>query len=98
MLTFSLAVFLLIISPGPGVLSLAGFGAVSRWRRGINYLAGLFLGNNLVCIAVISGLAAVILADPMTRIALSILSSIYLGRLAFKIAFAGIRINSFELS
>ena len=92
MLTFSLAVFLLIISPGPGVLSLAGVGAVSGWRLGISYLAGLFLGNNVVCLAVISGLAAVIMADQMTRVALLILSTTYLGYLAFKIAFADTKI------
>ena len=91
MLTFSLAVFLLIISPGPGVLSLAGVGAVSGWRPGINYLIGLFLGNNIVCIAVISGVAAVIMADELARAVLLILTSTYLGHLAFKIAFAETR-------
>ena len=33
MLTFVLAVFLLIITPGPGVLSLAGVGAAYGWRQ-----------------------------------------------------------------
>jgi threonine/homoserine/homoserine lactone efflux protein len=32
MLTFALAVFLLIITPGPGVLLLAGVGAAYGWR------------------------------------------------------------------
>jgi threonine/homoserine/homoserine lactone efflux protein len=34
MLTFALAVFLLIITPGPGVLSLAGVVAAYGWRQG----------------------------------------------------------------
>jgi len=43
MLTFTLAVFLLIITPGPGVLSLGGVGAAYGWRQGFRYLFGLFL-------------------------------------------------------
>jgi threonine/homoserine/homoserine lactone efflux protein len=38
MLTFTLVVFLLIITPGPGVLSLAGVGAAYGWRQGFWYL------------------------------------------------------------
>ncbi|MEC8551875.1 MAG: LysE family translocator, partial [Pseudomonadota bacterium] len=32
MLTFAAAVFLLIVTPGPGVLSTAGVGAAFGWR------------------------------------------------------------------
>ena len=64
MLTFAAAVFLLIVTPGPGVLSTAGVGAAFGWRQGLFYVAGLCAGTNLVSLAVISGLAAVILADP----------------------------------
>ena len=38
MLTFALAVFLLIITPGPGVLSLAGVVAAYGWRQGFRAL------------------------------------------------------------
>ena len=78
MLTFTLAVFLLIITPGPGVLSLAGVGAAYGWRQGFRYLFGLFLGTNLVCFAVISGLATAVLADTIIRTMLLIISVVYL--------------------
>lgn len=92
MIAFALAVFLLLVTPGPGVLSLAGVGAAFGWRQGISYLSGLFIGNNLVCIAVISGLATMILASPSIRMALLIISAAYLGYLAFRIAFSGAKI------
>ncbi|MDA8649362.1 LysE family transporter [Alphaproteobacteria bacterium] len=92
MIAFALAVFLLLVTPGPGVLSLAGVGAAFGWRQGISYLSGLFVGNNLVCIAVISGLATMILASPSIRVALMIISAAYLGYLAFRIAFSGAKI------
>jgi threonine/homoserine/homoserine lactone efflux protein len=92
MIAFALAVFLLLVTPGPGVLSLAGVGAAFGWRQGISYLSGLFIGNNLVCIAVISGLATVLLANPSIRITLLIISAAYLGYLAFRIAFSGAKI------
>ena len=92
MIAFALAVLLLLITPGPGVLSLAGVGAAFGWRQGISYLSGLFIGNNLVCIAVISGLATVLLANPSIRKILLIISAAYLGYLAFRIAFSGAKI------
>jgi threonine/homoserine/homoserine lactone efflux protein len=98
MLTFALAVFLLIITPGPGVLSLAGVGAAFGLRQGFSYLAGLFIGTNLVCFAVISGLATVMLTTPLIRTLLLIASAAYLGYLAFKIAFAGAKIAFIHMS
>lgn len=98
MLTFALAVFLLIITPGPGVLSLAGVGAAFGLRQGFSYLAGLFIGTNLVCFAVISGLATVMLTTSLIRTLLLIASAAYLGYLAFKIAFAGAKIAFIHMS
>ncbi|MEC7360938.1 MAG: LysE family translocator [Pseudomonadota bacterium] len=89
MLTFAAAVFLLIVTPGPGVLSTAGVGAAFGWRKGLFYVAGLCAGTNLVSLAVISGLAAVILAEPVVRTVLLFASSAYLGYLALRIALAG---------
>ena len=63
MLTFALAVFFLIITPGPGVLSVAGVGASFGSKPGARYIAGLFIGTNLVGLAVVSGLAAILLAS-----------------------------------
>ncbi|MEM8654897.1 MAG: LysE family translocator [Pseudomonadota bacterium] len=89
MLTFAAAVFFLIITPGPGVLSAAGVGAAYGMRSGLRYVLGLFIGNNLVILAVISGLAALILASPVVRTILFALSTAYLLYLAARIAFAG---------
>ncbi|MDB3880355.1 LysE family translocator [Alphaproteobacteria bacterium] len=97
MIAFALAVFLLLITPGPGVLSLAGVGAAFGWRQGISYLSGLFMGNNLVCIAVISGLATVIIANPLIRMILMIVSAAYLSYLAFRIAFSGANIAFIQM-
>ena len=92
MLTFAAAVLFLIGTPGPGVLSTAGVGAGFGFRAGLRYLIGLFIGTNLVLLAVITGLAAVILALPALRVLLMVLSLGYLVYLAAKIAFAGSRI------
>ena len=89
MLTFAAAVFFLIITPGPGVLSAAGVGAAYGMRSGLRYVLGLFIGNNLVILAVVSGLAALILASPLVRIVLFALSTAYLLYLAMRIALAG---------
>ena len=67
MIVFGLAVLLLIIIPGPGVFSTAGVGANFGWNRGLLYIAGLCLRTNLGGVAVISGLAAIILAEPLIR-------------------------------
>ena len=96
MLTFALAVLFLIVTPGPGVLSLAGVGAAFGYHHGSRYLVGLFIGTNLVCLGVITGLAAAMLADPGIRIVFSIASATYLCWLAFRIAFAGARIAFIE--
>ena len=92
MLTFAAAVLFLIGTPGPGVLSTAGVGAGFGFRAGLRYLIGLFIGTNLVLLAVISGLAAVVLAVPSLRVLLMGASLAYLVYLAGKIAFAGSRI------
>jgi len=92
MLEFAAAVFFLIITPGPGVLSVAGVGSGYGYRPGIAYMGGLWIGNGLVSLAVISGIAAVVLAQPGLREVLLWGSAAYLLWLAAKIAFAGARI------
>ena len=59
--------FLLIITPGPGVLTFAGVGAAYGWRQAFRYLFDLILGTNLVCVAVISGFATAVLAGTIIR-------------------------------
>ena len=89
MLTFAISVFLLIITPGPGVLSTAGFGTAYGFKKSLRYVFGLFLGTNLVFLAVASGLIAVLLSVPSLRVFLLVLSTCYLLYLASKIALAG---------
>ena len=89
---FAAAVFLLIITPGPGVLSTAGVGSAYGFRAGLSYVTGLFIGTNLVALAVVTGVAAAILANPTLRTALAVASIGYLLYLALKIAFAGARV------
>jgi threonine/homoserine/homoserine lactone efflux protein len=96
MLAFGLAVFFLIITPGPGVLSTAGVGSAYGYGAGTRYVAGLFVGTNLVALAVVSGLAALVLSDPAIRMVLLVASAAYLLYLAFRIAFAGSRIAFIE--
>lgn len=96
MLTFAAALFFLIVTPGPGVLSTAGVGSGYGFRAGLAYVAGLFVGTNLVALAVVSGLAALVLAEPLVRDVLFFASFGYLLYLAAKIAFAGSRIAFIE--
>ena len=98
MLTFAIVSLLMFITPGPGVLSLAGVGAAFGWRHGLRYIAGLFAGHFLVSIAVITGLAAIILAEPFIRRLLLLASAGYLGYLALQIALAGSKISFIQIN
>jgi threonine/homoserine/homoserine lactone efflux protein len=93
MIEFALAVFFLLITPGPGVLSTAGIGAAYGYRAGFAYLGGLMVGGGVTMLLVISGLAAVVLAVPWLRFALLLASVGYLTYLAWRIASAGARIG-----
>jgi len=91
-LTFAAAVFFLVITPGPGVLTLAGVGSAFGRAAGLRFIAGLWIGHNIVATLVVTGLAALILAEPRLRVVLAVLTIGYLCYLAFRIAFAGARI------
>ena len=88
MLSFIVVVILMFITPGPGVLSLAGTGAAFGWRQGLRYMAGLWVGHFLVSLAVITGLATIILAEPLIRAILLFICAGYFGYLALRIALA----------
>ena len=87
----------MFVTPGPGVLSLAGVGAAFGWRQGFVYMAGLFVGHVLVSLAVITGLATIILAEPLVRTILLFCSAGYLSYLALRIALAGSKIGFIEM-
>ena len=63
MVTFTIAVILFFITPGPAVLSVAGVGSAFGSGPGIKYIAGLWVGTNLVAIVIVSGLAATALEN-----------------------------------
>jgi threonine/homoserine/homoserine lactone efflux protein len=96
MIEFALAVFFLIVTPGPGVLSVAGIGSAYGFRAGLRYITGLFIGHNTVALLVISGIAATALAIPWLRTVLAWASVGYLLYLAAKIAFAGSKLAFIE--
>lgn len=98
MLTFAVAVFFLLITPGPGVLTTAGVGSGFGYPAGLRFLSGLFVGTNLVAAAVVSGLAAVVLAVPEIRIAATWASVAFFVWLASKIALSGARVGFIEAS
>ena len=96
MLDFALACIFLIITPGPGVLSVAGVGSGFGFRAGSRYLWGLCFGNLMVAALVVSGLAAAVFAIPYVREVLLVLSVAYMIYLAAKVAFAGSKIGFIE--
>ena len=55
MIAYIIISFLMMVTPGPGVLSLAGVGAGFGWRVGMMYLIGLFFGTNGVALLVVLG-------------------------------------------
>jgi len=78
------------------VLSTAGVGSGFGFRPGLVYIVGLFIGTNLVALAVVSGLAGIILAEPYVRTILLLASTAYLFYLAARIAFSGSKIAFIE--
>ena len=93
MINFALAVFFLIVTPGPGVLSVAGVGAVFGYKSGIRYIVGLCLGTNLVAIAVVTGLATIVLSNYPLRLTFMLCSSSYLLFLAYNIVIHGTTVS-----
>lgn len=98
MLTYAAAVFFLIITPGPGVLTTAGVGSAYGYNAGLRYVTGLCIGTNLVSVLVVTGVAAAVLAHPSIRTVLLYASAAYLLYLAARIAFAGSKIAFMERS
>lgn len=96
MFAFLASVFFLLITPGPGVLSTAGVSAAFGARPAYRYLTGLFIGTNLVALAVVTGIAGLMLAHPIIRPILLYLSIAYLFYLAARIALAGSSIAFIE--
>ena len=92
MVTFALAVFFMIATPGPAVLALAGVGAAFSFKDGLRFLIGLTIGYLLVWALVITGLASVVFSVSYMRTIFLIISSGYLIYLSFKIMMKGSKI------
>lgn len=96
MIEYIVAVFFLVITPGPGVLTTAGVGAAYGFRSGLGYMFGIIFGGQAVMGLVASGLAAAVLATPFVREVLLALSAGYLLYLALKIGVSGSNIAFIE--
>ena len=76
------------MTPGPGVLSLAGTDAAFGVQNGLRYMLGLWVGHSSVSLTVVTGLAAIILTEPVVRSVLMYICAGYFLYLALRIAFA----------
>ena len=86
MTSYIIISFLMMVTPGPGVLSLAGVGAGFGWRVGIIYLIGLFLGTNGVALLVVLGFKQFLFEIDGVELTFLVLSLSYLSFLSWRIA------------
>ena len=86
MTSYIIISFLMMVTPGPGVLSLAGVGAGFGWRVGIMYLIGLFLGTNGVALLVVLGFKQFLFEIDGVELTFLVLSLSYLSFLSWRIA------------
>lgn len=86
MVAYIIVSFLMMVTPGPGVLSLAGVGAGFGWRIGIMYLIGLFFGTNGVALLVVLGFKQFLFEINGVELTFLFLSLSYLSFLSWRIA------------
>jgi threonine/homoserine/homoserine lactone efflux protein len=86
MITYIIISFLMMVTPGPGVLSLAGVGAGFGWKVGMMYLIGLFFGTNGVALLVVLGFKQFLFDIDGVEITFLLLSLSYLSFLSWRIA------------
>ncbi len=83
-----LAALVLMGSPGPATVSLAGVGAAFGVRNGVPYLGGVMLGTFGVLVMIATGVTGLILAVPGAAVVLTVIAVAYILYLAWKIASA----------
>jgi threonine/homoserine/homoserine lactone efflux protein len=93
MLSYALAVIILMTIPGPALLTIFGIGAAFGYRAGIQYVVGVYIGANLITLIVFSGISTLLLEFPGLRSVLFGLSLVYFTYLAARIALAGARLG-----
>ena len=86
MIAYIIISFLMMVTPGPGVLSLAGVGAGFGWKVGIMYLIGLFFGTNGVALLVVLGFKQFLFEIEGVELTFLFLSLSYLSFLSWRIA------------
>ena len=86
MIAYIVISFLMMVTPGPGVLSLAGVGAGFGWKVGMMYLIGLFFGTNGVALLVVLGFKQFLFEIDGVEITFLLLSLSYLSFLSWRIA------------
>ena len=82
------ATALLLGSPGPATLGLAGVGATFGVRGGLNFLGGILVGLCVVIVGAALGLAALFAVFPSARLAVQLVGGLYICYIALKIATA----------
>lgn len=85
LLTLCLAVTVLLGSPGPAPMALAGVGAAYGPRRGVYFLFGLLAAAALVMLFSSFGVAAVLSAAPPLRLMLQCIAAAYILYLAMRV-------------
>ncbi|MGV1759511.1 LysE family translocator [Rhizobium sp. A22-96] len=87
-LTLLLASLVIMGSPGPSTISATAMGVAYGFRRSLGYVSGLIVGTVAVLLAVAVGVVAVLLSVPHGALVLTVVSTVYILYLAFKIATA----------
>jgi len=90
MISLIVATALLLGSPGPAPLALAGTSATFGVRRGLPFLFGVLTGLLAAIVGAIAGLVAIFQALPSARIIMQVLGAAYICYVALKIATAPI--------
>ncbi|WP_417805814.1 LysE family translocator [Thalassospira lucentensis] len=86
-----LAALPLMGSPGPATISLAATGSAFGVRPALGYLSGIIIGTTCVLLLVATGVATALIAHPVAGHILTVLATIYILYLAWKIATAPVK-------
>ena len=84
--TLALTTALLLGSPGPAPLALAGVGASFGFKQGLGFLAGILLGLLVAISLVALGLGSLFEQFPMVKLICQGIATVYLIYVAYKIA------------
>lgn len=85
-ITFLVAATALLGSPGPAIAALLAVGRSFGWGKGLRFFWGLQIGLASAAGVTILGLFALLQAFPWTLTAMSVVATLYLIHLAYKIA------------